>query len=140
MFKNLMVIIFLLFAPSETWAQNSSIKMITSDGTFVIGFVDDGAFLNFTGPSLSYQNYQTKILIGMLPSLRFKKDNGNPKNSFVTPSLGIGITYLYQNLALQIPCYYQAKTNTTDGLWHVGLGIGFRLNFNSKSSKDDTKI
>ena len=44
----------------------------------------------------------------ILPSVRFKEDNGITKNALVTPSLGIGITYTYKLLAVQIPFYYNS--------------------------------
>ena len=140
MLKLVNLICSCLFFSWIGWSQNSSVNLITFDGTFVIGYVNEGAFLNFAGPSISLQKNQSKVLVGMLPSLRFKNDSGVTKNSFITPSLGIGITYQYQKLAVQIPCYYQAKTNTENGLWHVGIGIGYRVNFNSKNKQDDSKI
>lgn len=59
--------------------------------------------------------------------LRFKEDKSEVKNSFVMPTLGIGITYSYRKLALQIPLYYNAKTATADGKWNVGIGMVIKL-------------
>lgn len=64
----------------------------------------------------------------MLPSLRFKQDNSEVRNTFVTPNLGVGLTYSYKKIALQIPLYYNAKTNNNHGRWHIGAGIGIQLN------------
>jgi hypothetical protein len=37
-----------------------------------------------------------------------------------------------------MPLYYNAKTATDNGSWHIGLGIGLRLNeFNKKNRPDD---
>jgi hypothetical protein len=63
----------------------------------------------------------------MLPSLRFKVDKDSPKNASVYPNLGFGLTYSYKYLSLQIPMYYNAKTTTENGSWHVGFGIGYRI-------------
>ena len=71
----------------------------------------------------------------MMPSLRFKADNSVTKNAFVTPSLGCGLTYSYKFLAVQIPLYYSPKTSVQNGKWHVGVGIGLRLNALKKHAK-----
>lgn len=97
------------------------------EGTVVAGYVDRGAFLNFTGPNVSYTTGNSKILVGMLPSLRFKEDPAAVKNAFVTPTLGMGITYAYRKLALQLPLYYNPKTATDNGRWNLGFGIGVKL-------------
>jgi hypothetical protein len=67
-------------------------------------------------------------MIGVLPSLRFKEDKGITKNSFITPSLGIGITYTFKSLAIQIPFYYTSKTTVENGKWEMGIGIGLKIN------------
>lgn len=97
------------------------------DGIFILGYVDNGAFLNFTGPNISCTIKQSKIILGMLPSLRYKEDHGMYKNAPVTPNLGVGLTYCYQKIAVQIPLYYNAKTATANGKWNIGIGIGMRL-------------
>lgn len=107
--------------------QKEHISFGFFEGTLVAGYVDQGAFLNFTGPNVSYTSGKTKVLAGMLPSLRFKEDKATVKNSFVTPTLGIGITYSYQKFAVQVPFYYNTKMATVDGRWNIGVGIGFKL-------------
>lgn len=97
------------------------------EGAAVAGYVDHGAYLNFTGPAVSWTKDKSKILLGMLPSLRIKEDKKEPKNALITPTLGVGITYLYKKLAFQLPLYYNAKTATDNGKWNIGLGIGIRL-------------
>ncbi len=96
-------------------------------GSILVGYVDQGAYVNFAGPSLGYSFGKSQILIGMLPSLRFKKDSGTIKNSLVTPSLGFGITYTFKSLAFQVPIYYTNKTSTTNGHWNLGIGLGMKL-------------
>jgi len=102
-------------------------RLSAAEGIAVVGYVDKGAYLNFTGPNLHWDFRNSKLLVGMLPSLRFKQDHGTPKNSFVSPSLGIGISYCYKKAVLQLPFYYTAKTSTTDGRWFLGAGLGWRI-------------
>jgi hypothetical protein len=78
-------------------------------------------------------------MLGMLPSLRFKKDNSTIKNSFVTPTLGLGFTYCYKLLAVQVPLYYNSKTSLKNGNWQIGIGIGLRMNELNKKVKIKNK-
>jgi hypothetical protein len=97
-------------------------------GIIVTGYVDNGAFINFTGPNLNFTKGKSQFLVGMLPSLRIKQDSGTTTNSLVTPTLGFGITYCYRAMAIQIPCYYNPKTATKNGEWNIGVGVGIKLN------------
>ncbi|MES2628681.1 MAG: hypothetical protein V4616_06895 [Bacteroidota bacterium] len=97
------------------------------DGAVVAGYVDRGAFMNFTGPNISYLTSDFKLLMGMLPSLRFKEDHSAVKNAFITPNLGVGITLFYRRIGIQLPMYYNAKTAVKNGRWLPGIGIGIRL-------------
>ncbi|WP_300666929.1 hypothetical protein [Fluviicola sp.] len=110
--------------PTET---TPTVKFKPFDGVFILGYVDNGVFLNFTGPNISYTNKGSKIILGMLPSLRYKEDRGTYKNSPITPNLGVGLTYCYKKFAIQVPLYYNAKTSTSNGKWNIGIGIGMRL-------------
>jgi hypothetical protein len=122
----LSMIMMFIFTTS-LYAQVDKVKPVIFDGVFNVGYVNNGAFLNFTGPGLSLTHKNSKFLFGMLPSLRFKVDNSTPKNTSVFPNLGFGLTYSYKYLSLQVPMYYNAKTTTEDGSWHVGFGIGYRI-------------
>lgn len=115
-----------------TIAQDRELKIALYDGFIVGGYVDDGAYLNFTGPNINFKNHNSKFVLGMLPSLRFKEDRGIPKNAFVTPTLGVGLTYSYKIWAFQIPFYYNPKTATQNGRWHTGVGLGLRLDAMNK--------
>jgi hypothetical protein len=127
------LVVLLVFSLTSTFAQEDKLNFAFYDGIFVGGYVDNGAFLNFTGPNINTTYKNSKFILGMLPSLRFKEDRGTPKNAFVTPNLGVGFTYSYKILAIQLPLYYDSKTANNDGKWHVGVGIGLRLNeFNNK--------
>lgn len=97
------------------------------DGSVVAGYVDNGAYLNFTGPNISWQKGRSKLLIGMLPSLRYKVDQGATVNARVYPALGAGLTYSYQRIVFQVPLYYNPKTATTNGNWQIGCGLGIKL-------------
>ncbi len=130
---NNILIILLVFSGTATFSQEYKVSYALFDGVIIGGYVDHGAFLNFTGPNLNATCRHSKFIFGMLPSLRFKKDHGTPKNAFVTPNLGIGCTYIYKMWAAQSACYYNGKTATENGQWHIGLGVGLRLNgFNKK--------
>jgi len=113
---------------SSCSAQEPKVNVSAYDGSVIAGYVDKGVFLNFTGPNLNLVHKNSKFIVGMLPSLRFKEDRGTPKNSFVTPSLGIGFTFTYKLFAVQVPLYYTTKTATQNGNWQIGIGVGLRLN------------
>jgi hypothetical protein len=125
--KNLLALLLLMQA-TVLYAQSDKVKIELYDGIIVAGYVDNGGYLNFTGPNINATSGNSKFILGMLPSLRFKTDHETPKNAFVTPSLGIGFTYSYKVFAIQLPLYYNAKTATQNGSWHVGIGLGLRLN------------
>lgn len=134
--KNIILNISLIFLCNAfALAQKSELKTTLFNGVIVSGYVDNGAFLNFTGPNIKLQYANSSYMIGMLPSLRFKKDKGLTKNSFVTPSLGLGVTYTYKFFAIQVPFYYNGKTSVKNGEWNIGIGIGFKLNriFNKRN-------
>jgi hypothetical protein len=107
-------------------AQEAGLKLAAYEGIVVAGYVDEGAYLNFTGPNINLRQGRSRFILGMLPSLRFKEDRATPKNAFVVPGLGVGFTYAYKHLAIQLPLYYNAKTATQDGRWHAGIGLGWR--------------
>lgn len=110
-----------------------SIQFSAYDGVVVAGYVDGGGYTNFTGPNINLTRGDSRFILSALPSLRYKKDNSTPKNAFVTPTLGIGLTYSYKLFAIQIPLFYNSKTATENGRWHVGLGLGMRLNYLNRS-------
>lgn len=118
----------LSFTQSQSQLPTIEKYIIPFSGVLVSGFVDNGAFLNFTGPNLSLSKGKSQLLVGMLPSLRIKQDSGTTTNSVITPTLGFGITYCYQAFAFQIPCYYNPKTATKNGEWNIGVGVGIKLN------------
>jgi hypothetical protein len=121
--------LFLTTLPFYCLSQSAiRIEPVAIDGSVIAGYVDQGAYLNFSGPGIQLKIKKTKWTLGMLPSLRFKKDNGSTNNSLVTPSLGAGVTFSYKWMALQVPFYYMAKTGTTNGRWLTGVGIGIKLN------------
>lgn len=122
------LLLALLLIPLISANAQEKVNAAFYDGIVVGGYVNDGGYLNFTGPNINASYGESKFIIGMLPSVRFKEDKGITKNSFLFPTLGFGITYSYKALALQIPFYYNAKTATEDGRWNIGLGIGLRLN------------
>lgn len=137
-----MAVAFSLFFWTKTEGQveakseketKKGIQVAAYDGVIVGGYVDGGGYTNFTGPNINLTHGDSKFILSALPSLRYKKDNATPKNAFVTPTLGIGLTYSYKLFAIQIPLFYNSKTAVENGKWHVGLGLGLRLNYLSKS-------
>ncbi|MGA0303432.1 MAG: hypothetical protein ACO3K3_05175 [Schleiferiaceae bacterium] len=124
--KTLAVVMAMTFC-SAVKAQENSSSLNAFDGIVVMGYVDGGAYLNFTGPNIKWATGEAVTTLGMLPSLRIKQDNGATQHSLITPNLGIGITYEYNGWAFQVPLYYNPKTTEENGQWNVGVGVGFRL-------------
>lgn len=105
-----------------------SIKSSVFDGIIVTGYADRGMYVNCTGPAVKLSKKPFSLMIGLLPSLKIKKDNSTTnQNAIVTPSLGFGTTALYKHLAIQIPFFYSAKTSTQNGSWKAGIGIGYKF-------------
>lgn len=128
-------ILLLISGSFRSAAQTESVKPALFDGILIAGYVNNGAFLNFGGPNLNLTKNNSKLILGMFPSIRFKEDKGATKNSFITPALGIGLTYLYKNLAFQLPLYYNQKTGAKNGEWHIGIGLGLRITGAGKKGK-----
>jgi hypothetical protein len=124
------LVLFLTLLHISVKAQDSKgpkLNLALYEGVVVGGYVHKGLFLNFGGPNVNVSLKSSKIMLGMFPSLRFKEDLGTPKNSFVTPGLGIGVSYMFKSLVLQVPFYYDSKTEKADGSWNFGFGIGFKI-------------
>jgi hypothetical protein len=134
MIKTYLTTYFLIIS-SWLLAQDSKINLLPFDGVVVLGYVNQGGYLNFAGPSITANLNDSKVMLSMLPSLRFKEDQGTTKNAFVTPTLGIGLTYSYRAFAFQVPLYYNSKTSTQDGQWNIGVGVGLRWNQLKKKKK-----
>ena len=122
----LSLLMMFIFSTS-LFAQDEKVKPVIFDGVIHAGYVNNGGYINFSGPSLSLAHKNSKFMFGMLPSLRFKQDKGVPKNATVFPTLGFGFTYGYKFLSFQLPFYYNPKTTTSNGSWHLGFGIGYRI-------------
>lgn len=122
------VILFML----QEWAlgQEAGVKASVFEGILVGGYTDQGAYLNCTGPAVKYQLKSFSVLFGLLPTLKFKKEQtalGAPKNSVMTPTLGFGITAIFRHFAIQLPAFYSPKTNVDNGKWKPGIGFGYRF-------------
>ncbi|WP_175621017.1 hypothetical protein [Chryseobacterium schmidteae] len=108
--------------------KNSKLNVSFFDGIAIAGYVDHGAFLNFTGPNINFTHKNTKLMMGMLPSLRIKQDQSSgTRNSTIMPTLGVGFAVIYKKIALQIPFYYNTKTSTDNGSWKPGIGLGYKF-------------
>lgn len=132
--------LFSLCSISFVYSQTETSRISLYDGIVVAGYVNQGVFLNFTGPNINFKRKNSKFILGMLPSLRFKDDSSTPKNAFVTPNLGVGFTWSYRTIAFQVPLYYNSKTSTENGKWHFGIGMGIRLNEFKQKNKNDATI
>jgi len=110
-------------------AQVNETKVTLIEGVVVAGYADDGAYLNMAGPAIKFANKPWTVLVGLLPSLRFKEDKSasGTKNSLVTPTLGFGLTTIYKHFAIQVPLFYNNKTASGDGKWNVGVGMGYKF-------------
>lgn len=75
--------------------SDRKVKSLVSgfEGIVVAGYVDDGAFLNFSGLNINLTTQHHKLILGMLLSFRFKKDVSPVKNEFVFPTLGVDTTF-----------------------------------------------
>ncbi len=126
----LLVTVFLF---STGKAQNSAkpkLSAVVWDGMMVAGYVNDGGYVNFGGPSLKLIKKPWCFGFGILPTMRIKEDRvtaGAKKNSPIMPTAGFGFTVLYKHFVFQVPFYYNAKTASSNGKWYPGLGIGFKL-------------
>lgn len=124
--KSICTLTIFISALYSSQESQSRLKISFFDGIAVSGYVDRGAFVNFTGPNINFSNKGMKVMLGMLPSLRVKKDRSSgTRNSSVIPTLGVGFGVVYKKIVLQIPLYYNTKTVTNDGNWKVGVGIGY---------------
>ena len=115
---------------SQSSGSSVQTKATLFEGVIVAAYVDQGAYINCTGPAVKFSKKPFAILVGLLPSLRIKKDKvaaGAPQNSVITPNLGAGITAVYKHLAIQVPLYYNSKTSSKDGRWNPGIGIGYKF-------------
>ncbi len=130
-YKNVVSTLFVLIVVLRVNAQTApQAKLVAWDGLVVAGYVNNGAFINFGGPSIKFVKKPYSIAFGMLPSFRIKEDkvaSGATKNSAILATLGFGVTGSYKHLVLQLPFYYNAKTAAVNGKWNAGLGIGYKL-------------
>lgn len=124
------LMLLLCLASNSSIAQQAKIKGSLFEGVFVAGYADCGAYINCTGPAVKYSRSKLSVLAGLLPSLRIKEDKmeeGRPKNSLITPTLGFGLTAFVGHFALQLPAFYNAKTATSNGNWKIGIGLGYKF-------------
>jgi hypothetical protein len=113
-------------------AQEIILNNTFLEGIITGGYINNGVYMNFTGPNIHMNYHDSKIMFGMLPSLRFRSDPETPGNSFITPGLGFGITYCYKKLVIQLPFYYNPKSVLEAGRWHAGFGLGLRFDESTK--------
>ena len=127
-------IAFVLCSFNWVNAQNiieKKASVVAWDGMMVAGYVNQGSYVNFGGPSIKLVKKPWSFGFGILPTMRIKKDQvakeGATKNSIITPTAGFGFTFAYRHLVVQVPFYYNAKSATVNGKWNPGVGIGYRF-------------
>ena len=109
-------------------AQDKKISAQAFDGIIVGGYVDNGAYINCTGPAVKYTTRKWNLMLGFLPSVKIKEDKSVVKNSTFTPTLGVGSTLtIFKHLAFQVPAFYLPKTPSINGKWTLGVGLGYKL-------------
>jgi hypothetical protein len=100
------------------------------DGMAVVGYVNDGGYFNFGGPTVKFVKKPFSFGFGILPTMRIKEDKvpaGAKKNSAVMPTAGFGFTLVYKHFVTQVPFYYNSKTASADGKWNIGIGMGYKF-------------
>ena len=105
-------------------------SVVAWDGMAIAGYVNNGGFVNFGGPTVKLIKKPFCFGFGILPTMRIKEDKvakGSPKNSIIMPTAGFGFTLIYKHMALQVPFYYNTKTATASGKWNPGIGIGYKF-------------
>lgn len=120
----------ILYSTSAQTTTEKKASIVAWEGMAVAGYVNQGGFVNFGGPTIKLIKKPFSFGFGILPTMRIKEDDvpkGSPKNSAITPTAGFGFTIIYKHLALQVPFYYNAKTATRNGKWNPGLGIGYKF-------------
>lgn len=122
------MVIFML--QGTVLGQEAKLKAAIFEGVLVGGYTDHGAYLNCTGPAIKYQAKSFSVMLGLLPTLKFKKERtvgDAPKNSVMTPTLGFGLTAIFRHFAIQLPAFYSPKTSVDNGKWRPGIGVGYRF-------------
>ena len=129
--KQLFVLFLSLAIGYSAFGQEKAVKGSLFEGIVVAGYADHGGYINCTGPSIKYTFApKSSILFGFMPSLKLREDKvdaGKPKNSLITPTLGLGLTAVFRHMAIQLPAFYNAKTSTSDGKWKLGIGMGYKF-------------
>lgn len=122
--------IVLIITVHQTHAQAKTHAATLWDGMAIAGYVNNGSFVNFGGPTVKYIKKPWSFGFGILPTMRIKEDKvpkGAKKNSIITPTAGFGFTVVRKHFVIQVPFYYNAKTATMDGRWHAGIGAGYKF-------------
>ncbi len=128
--KKIMCTFISVIALHNMYAQTNKPSVTVWDGMAIAGYVNDGGFVNFGGPTVKFIKKPWVFGFGILPTMRIKKDKvakEAPKNSMIMPTAGFGFTIVYKHFVTQVPFYYNNKTATANGKWNVGLGIGYKF-------------
>lgn len=125
-------IFFLFFLKNQCNSQSNKSLEWSFEGQIALVTNGKGCFVNFGGPGLKFKSSILDVKIGMMPSLRFQKENPKP---FVTPLLGFGPQFYLtksKKLLLSFPIYYYMSTYR----WEFTGGIGYVITSNKKNKNE----
>jgi hypothetical protein len=90
---------------------------------FLISTDVKAIYLNIVGGGVRYVKGEKSLSLIVFPSFRFgKTPSGISHKPFVTPGFATGILLQRKNFLAGIPLFYGL-----DGIWHITVGIGLRL-------------
>lgn len=122
------IMLLLAMITTAAHAQDKKISTNIFDGIVLAGYTDRGAYINCAGPAVKYARQKWTLMVGLLPSIKIKKDTSPVKNAAFTPTLGFGATLtVFKHLAIQVPTFYIPKTSTHSGKWTLGFGLGYKI-------------
>ncbi len=128
--KKIVCVFVSLSVFTACYSQEKKQSITLWDGMAIAGYVDNGGFVNFGGPTVKLVKKPWSFGFGILPTMRIKKDKvprGAIHNSIITPTAGFGFTMVYKHFIVQLPFYYNSKTPTTNGRWNTGIGVGYKF-------------
>ncbi len=76
--KKILFVLLSIYTTS-TFAQEEKVKFAMYDVVFIGGYVDNGAFLNFTGSNINATYKKSKLILGIFHRFDSKKIRERPK-------------------------------------------------------------
>lgn len=116
----LLFAVFFLTNSYSLLAQNKEVVSASITGSIMVSTDGESVYYNMGGPGIKFTKDKFSVMVNMLPTLRFFKDEPRP---FVTPLLGVGIMIGYKRFIIGMPVYYLAAKSS----WILSGGIGVKL-------------